>query len=231
MNKILLGSSVLLFTLTFNACVKTNTTVNSNPPISQRTTTPIIYEPVLNHESVLNHQQPTPPAYQIPPEVSIPTPSTSVVAPSTAGKTHQLKTIQGSFLTIEERSNGFVFPQYQDKLVLLQIFGKDCSYCFKEMPTINRIKRKYAGNLQIIAIQAQDSMSQQTASRILREYQMDYPVVDKGEALDLLHFIQINYEWRGILPFMLLLKNGVTEFPFSGETSYQEIDEAVQSLI
>ena len=214
MKKILLGFSLLLFTLTFNACVKKNISTNTNPQIIPITTTPI------------------PQTIQVPTPTPIQTPSRAIaIAPSSAGESHQLKTVQGSFLTVQERSNGFVFPQYQGKVVLLQIFGQDCPYCFKEMPIINRVKQKYARNLQIIAIQAQDTMSKQTASRLIQSYQMNYPIVDKNEATNLLHFMQTTYGWTGILPYILIIKNGVTEYSFSGEVSHQELDEAIKSLL
>ena len=214
MKKILLSFSLLLFTLTFNACVKKNINTNTNQQIIPITTTPI------------------PQTIQVPTPTAIQTPSRVIaIAPSSAGESHQLKTVQGSFLTVQERSNGFVFPQYQGKVVLLQIFGQDCPYCFKEMPIINRVKRTYARNLQIIAIQAQDAMSKQTASRLIQSYQMNYPIVDKDEATNLLHFMQTTYGWTGILPYMLIIKNGVTEYSFSGAVSHQELDEAVKSLL
>ena len=207
MKKILLSFSLLLFGLTFNACVEKSIITNTNQPIS-----PIVRTSI--------------------PPIPIEAPSnTHVVTPSITGTSHQLNTVQGTTITVQKRSNGFIFPQYQNKIVLLQIFGQDCPYCFKEMPIINRVKRKYVGNLQIIAIQAQGAMSKQTASRLIQNHQMNYPVLDKNEATNLLHFMQTTYGWTGILPYMLLIKNGVTEYSFAGEVSHQELDEAVPSLL
>jgi thiol-disulfide isomerase/thioredoxin len=213
MKKLLLSFSLLVFTLTFNACVKKSIITNSDPRITPIITSP---NPTIIHPIQIPIQTPT---------------KAIIIAPSSAGEFHQLKTVQGPILTVQERSNGFVFPQYRNKIVLLQIFGQDCPYCFKEIPIINRVKRQYAGSLQIIALQAQDSMSKQTASRLIQNYQMNYPVVDKNEAMNLLHFMQTTYGWTGILPYMLIIKNGVTEYSFAGEVSYQELDEAVSSLI
>jgi len=216
MKKILLGFSLLVFTLTFNACVEKSISTNANQQII-----PIVPTPMP-----VTVQVPTPTP------TPIQTPSRAIViAPSSAGAFHQLKTVQGPILTVQERSNGFVFPQYQDKVVLLHIFGQDCPYCFKEMPIINRVKEKYVGNLQIVAIQAQDAMSKQTASRLIQSYRMNYPIVDKNEATNLLHFMQTTYGWTGILPYMLIIKNGVTEYSFSGAVSHQELDEAIGSLL
>lgn len=144
---------------------------------------------------------------------------------------YQLPTIQGQTISIGKRNTGFVFPQYPNKIVLLQIFGKDCHYCFDEMPIIASIHNQYRENLQVIAIQAQDRMSPSTASRLISQYQMDYPIIEADEATDLLLFLNKNYEWTGGLPFMQLIKNGVTEYTFSEAPSDKELREDIDSLL
>jgi len=203
MKKILLSFTLMLFTLSINGCMKRSVII----PIPSIDVPPPPIEEVISSREVI-----TPP-------------------PSTAGKSHQLRTVQGTTIVIQERSNGFVFPQYRDKVVLLQIFGQNCHYCLIEMPTIARVQQQYAGRLQIVAVQAQEPMSQSTASMLIQQYQMNYPIIDKEEAINLLYFLQQTYGWTGILPYTLLIKNGVTEYSFFGKTSYQELNEAIQSLI
>lgn len=200
MKKTSLIFSILLFSLSVNACVKKNIVTNSNqePQAIIVATTP-------------------------PPNVTLSTPSSE--------KYHQLQTIRGTLLSIRERSNGFVFPQYKNKIVLLQIFGQDCPYCFKEMPIINSLKRKYSRKLQVIALQAQETMSKEVASNLIQRFQMNYPIIDKDEARGLLYVMNSTYGWNGILPYILLIKNGVTEYSFSGEVAYEELNEAMQSLM
>jgi len=210
MKKTLLLSS-LLFTLFNSGCTKPLIVQSgsNHADLPVQVSTPQVMEPM---------QMPT----------QIPTVQNNVV--STAGVYHQLKTIQGSTLTVGERSNGFVFPQYQGKVVLLQIFGKDCPFCFDEMPAIRNVDHKYGQNLQVIAIQAQEPMSQSEASSLINRFQMNYPIIERDESRDLLFFIRQTYGWNGILPYTLLIKNGVTEYSFSGKVSQQEIDESVKTL-
>jgi|GEM_PF-2135607 len=144
---------------------------------------------------------------------------------------YQLQSIQGQRISIGVRNTGFLFPQYPNKIVLLQIFGKDCHYCFEEMPIINKIHNQYRDKLQVIAIQAEDRMDASTASRLIRQYQMDYPIIEADEATDLLLFIHETYEWRGGLPFMQLIKNGVTEHTFQESPSYEELQESIEDLL
>jgi thiol-disulfide isomerase/thioredoxin len=161
-------------------------------------------------------------------------PTTRVNPPSlmpTLGKVHQLHTLQGPTLIIAERGNGFTFPQYQGKIVLLQVFGKDCPHCFDEMPTITRLQRTYAQRLQVVALHADEPMSRREAKMLIQKFQMHYPIVDRDEARDILLFIQNTYEWRGTLPYTLIIKNGVTEFSYVGEVSPQELEGDLRTLL
>ena len=150
----------------------------------------------------------------------------------TSTTTYQrLQTVQGPTLTVGIRPTGFTFPDFQGKIVLLEVFGKECHYCFEEMPTIHRLYSKYRQNLQVISLQAQDPMSKATANNLIRRFNMNYPIVDKNHAIDLLYVLKSTYAWNGILPFMLLIKNGVTEYSFRGQVSQQELEKAIQMLI
>jgi len=244
MRKTLLNCTVVLFALSINGCLKREVIVNPQQQVSRSVITPntpietpIQQSPEISTPSInepIYQSTTTPiPSIAVPPPVEEATPIREIETPppSTAGESHQLRTVQGTTIAIQERSNGFVFPQYSNKIVLLQIFGQECPYCLKEMPTIAQVQQQYAGSLQIVAVQAQEPMSQATASMLIQQYQMNYPIIDKEEAVDLLYFLQQTYGWTGILPYTLIIKDGVTEFSFFGETSYQEINEAIQSLL
>lgn len=144
---------------------------------------------------------------------------------------HQLYTVKDQTIFIQERSNGFVFPQFENKIVLLQIFGKECEYCFEEMPFIQHMSNIYAGRIQIVALQAQNKMTQSESNRILQNFKIHYPVIDRDEGQGLLKFISRTYGWNGVLPYFLLVKNGVTEYSFSGRVNKQEFETAIKDLL
>ena len=144
---------------------------------------------------------------------------------------HTLPTVQGSKVIIGERSNGFIFPQYKGKIVLLEIFGKTCHFCLGEMPFINYIKNKYKNEIQIIAIQAQEPMSPQKTSELIHRFNMTYPIIEGADATDLLSSIRDKYEWYGVLPYKILIKDGVSEYFYKGEANKKEMEEYIQSLL
>jgi len=146
------------------------------------------------------------------------------------GEKHTLKSIRGKTINIIEKSNGFVFPEYKNKVIILEMFGKDCPHCLKEIPTIENIRRRYRGKLEVIAIQSQGRMDRFTARDYINGHRIRYPIIEGDDATNLQYFIQKTYGWTGILPYTLVVKNGVTEFAYSGEVDYQEIKKDIDTL-
>jgi len=144
---------------------------------------------------------------------------------------NKFQTVQGPILTIGKNHRGFLFPDFKGKIILLEIFGQDCHYCFKELPSIAHLHSKYSQNLQVVALQVQEQMSRGTANSLIRKFNMNYPIIDREDGSDLMYTLKNNYDWNGILPFTLLIKNGVTQQLFSGETSQQELEEAIRELL
>ena len=173
------------------------------------------------------------PVQQQPRYTPPPPPQRTTIPSSSSVSYHKLQTIQGPKLTVGMHKRGFVFPDYQGKVVLLQIFGKECPHCFNEMPIINRLRAKYSNRFQVVAIQAQKPMSRSESSQLINRFQMYYPIIEKNQATDILYYLKNTYGWQGILPYGLLIKNGVIEYTYSGETDPEEIvemEEIIQGL-
>jgi len=153
-----------------------------------------------------------------------------IVAP-TGGEEHKLKSFQGQQITIVERSNGYLFPEMGNKIVILEMFGKNCSHCLKEMPILNKLHRRYGNNLEIVALQVEGAMSKMQANALIRRHHINYPIISGDTATNLQYHIQNTYGWTGILPFTMVIKDGVTEFTYKGEVSHREINRDIKSLI
>jgi len=150
---------------------------------------------------------------------------------SSGGEIHKLRTIQGKAITVIEKSNGFLFPEYANKTIILEMFGKKCSHCIKEMPILNKIRKKYRGKVEVIAIQVEDKMSPSEAKNLVRRHKIHYPIIPGDSATNLQYNIQTTYGWTGILPFTMVIKDGVTEFTYPGEFSYRELNKNLRSII
>lgn len=150
---------------------------------------------------------------------------------ATGGEVHNLKSIQGQPITILERSNGFIFPQYANKIIILEMFGKSCPHCIHEIPTLNKIRSKYRKDVEVIAVQVEDQMSPLEAKSLINKHKIHYPIISGDTATNLQYSIQNTYGWSGILPYTMIIKNGVTEFIYRGTATYEEFDSDIQSLI
>ena len=147
------------------------------------------------------------------------------------GEIHKLRSIQGEPITIIERSNGFIFPNHQNKIIILEMFGKKCAHCIKEMPILNSLRSKYGGKVEIFAVQVEDKMSASEAKRLIRRHKIRYPLISGESATNLQYNIQNTYGWTGILPFTMVIKNGVTEFTYPGEVSYNRLNNDIKSIL
>ena len=147
------------------------------------------------------------------------------------GEIHKLQSIQGKKITIIERPTGYVFPEFKNKIIILEMFGKNCSHCIKEMPIMNRLRRQYQNNLEIVALQVEGKMSSMQANALLRRHKISYPIISGETATNLQYHVQSTYGWTGILPFIMVIKNGITEFSYRGSVTYDEINNDIRSLL
>lgn len=144
---------------------------------------------------------------------------------------HNLKSIQGHKITIEERSTGYFFPEFQNRIVVLEMFGKNCSHCIREMPTMRKLKRRYRNHIEIVALQVEGKMSKREARRLIKRHKITYPIIPGESAKALQFHVQSTFGWTGILPFIMVIKDGVTEFTYRGEVSYNRINKDILSLL
>jgi len=215
--KLRLSSILLSSILLYTSC--------AHKQILETTTQEIDIQPT---QPIINH---------IPSYNSTPITTQPIVPPSVSssmqGVHHQLQTIHGDPITIVENGNvGFKFPQFSGKIIIFQIFGKSCEYCVEELPIINRIKSQYGNRVEVVAIQAQDRMTPAETSNIMRQHHLNYPIIEGDDAHDLLRFLTNTYGWTGRLPYILLIKDGTTEYNFpDGGVSYNELRESIENLL
>jgi thiol-disulfide isomerase/thioredoxin len=147
------------------------------------------------------------------------------------GEVHKLKSIQGQTITIVERPTGYVFPEFRNKIVILEMFGKNCSHCIKEMPIMNKLHKRYRNYLEIVALQVEDKMSPLQSNALIRRHKISYPIISGETATNLQYHVQSTFGWTGILPFIMVIKNGITEFTYSGQVDYNEINNDIRSIL
>ncbi len=146
-------------------------------------------------------------------------------------ESYQLQSIQGENISIEARPTGYVFQEFKNKIVILQMFGKSCSHCIKEMTTMRKLQRRYPNHLKIVALQVEEEMSKREAHSFLKRHRISYPIIAGNTATNLQYHVQNTFGWTGILPFMMVIKDGVTEFTYRGSVSYNRVNKDIRSLL
>jgi thiol-disulfide isomerase/thioredoxin len=117
---------------------------------------------------------------------------------------YELKDISGKTHKFTTKPTGLIFEDIKDKVVLLNFFGKNCPPCLKEIPHLVHLQDKYKDKYQIIAVHAQQTMSEQEAQMFVKLKGINYPIIDTKESYGLMDFIMAKTGWQGMIPFMVL---------------------------
>lgn len=137
-------------------------------------------------------------------------------------------------LHIEHLPNGLRVKEYPGKAILFNFFGKHCPWCWKEIPHLVELQKKYKGKLQIIAIQAQRHMTPQERKEMYQRFGFDYPVYEyeDGDNALFVDYISRRTNWQGGLPFSVLFDaKGNYVYAFRGYAPLDQLERAVDFAI
>jgi thiol-disulfide isomerase/thioredoxin len=153
------------------------------------------------------------------------------IKPKQEGEKYTFNSIRGKTINIIKTPRGYDFTEYRGKVIILEMFGKDCPHCINQLPIIKKIRRKYRGRLEVIAIQSQDRMSKFVARDYINRYEIKYPIVEGEDAVNLQRDVQEQFEWTGILPYTLIIKDGMVNYFHAGEVSFEKLDRDISEII
>ena len=149
-------------------------------------------------------------------------------------KTFTLTTTNEQNITITETKEGFDFPQFKGKAVLIALFGHRCPPCIKEIPEFIKLtnNHKEKNDLAIIAIEVQ-SYPAEAVKEFTKDHEMNYNVVPGINHRD---FISYLADRAGLpngvrLPFLVAInKDGEVEGIQEGKLSQYELEFLVKDL-
>jgi len=120
-----------------------------------------------------------------------------------------IKTIDGETIHVERTKNGLIFKGYEDKIVLLEVFGHSCPPCKASIPGYNRLQKKYQKEVVVIAIEVWGS-DNAGLTQYANAHSIQYKAVAKDHSGKMVSFIGNLTGWNlnfGV-PYLLLFSRG-----------------------
>lgn len=105
---------------------------------------------------------------------------------------------------------GMTFKGYEGKPVLLNFFGKNCRYCWREIPHLVALKKRYGNKIGIIGMHVQERMSFAERSRLQKQLGFNYPVFEYDDNTAFVRYVGSRARYTGSIPFNIFF-NGKGE--------------------
>jgi len=123
-------------------------------------------------------------------------------------KTMQFPTLKNKIITIKGEDNllKVTNPEYQNKEVLLYLFGRDCPHCVREVPQIKALAKK--SNLKIIGIHAHKMIGDRTLKAYAKKVGYNFDILSFKNDIIMIRYLKKSGLWYGGTPTHLLIDAG-----------------------
>ena len=120
-----------------------------------------------------------------------------------------IKTIDGEVIHVDRTKNGLIFKGYEEKIILLEVFGHSCSPCKAAIPGYNRLQKKHQKDVVVIAIEVWGS-DNPGLKKYADTYGIHYKAVAKVNSGKMVSFIGKLTGWNpGMgVPYLMLFSPG-----------------------
>ena len=96
-----------------------------------------------------------------------------------------LTTTNAKPITIEVTKDGWKFPDYPNKVILLNFFATWCPPCKAEIPHLINLQKKYKKDFQVIAVLVEQDKDNNTINDFIFNHKISYPVTNSNENFNL----------------------------------------------
>jgi peroxiredoxin len=115
-----------------------------------------------------------------------------------------LKTVQGREFHLSIHPNQIKIAELEGKIIFLKVFGWDCNYCEKEIPELIKLKNKFEGAFETIALEYQHHSNRKNLE-LIKEKGINYHLVNGDEHQEFLTYLEKEYKWKGVIPLTIVL--------------------------
>jgi len=139
--------------------------------------------------------------------------------------------INGKTYTVTGTDNGLTVKGMEGKIVFLEFFGHNCPPCLASIPHLINLTNKHKDELAIISIEVQGFNTVQLKD-FAKAKGMNYTVIAEETAYPLVNYIQQRAQWRGGIPFLVVLdQKGDVQFIQAGMLPESSLENIIQQLI
>ncbi len=117
-----------------------------------------------------------------------------------------LRTVEGKEFHLSIHPNQIKIAELEGKIIFLKVFGWDCNYCEKEIPELIKLKNKFKGAFETIALEYQHHSNRKNLE-LIKEKGINYQVVNGDEHQDFLTYLEKEYKWKGVIPLTIVLNS------------------------
>lgn len=136
----------------------------------------------------------------------------------------------GQSIHVTGGTDGLLFDEYKGKVVFLEFFGHRCPPCLHMIGRYVKLKEKYKDKVAIVAIEVQ-GLNDAKLKSFSKERGINYMTVSQDSASNFVSYIQQRAQWRGAIPYLIVLdKKGLVQLMHGGTLSDETLDKIVKEL-
>ncbi len=149
---------------------------------------------------------------------------------SDSNLTLELKTISDENITVNSQNDKMIFNEYKDDVVFLLFFGHNCKPCLKEIPTLKKLMDKKHKDLKLLAFDIH-GYDKESLKKFKEEHKINYTLLTREENMKFIKLIKVKANWRGSLPFIVVLnKKGEPKLAHRGSLSFEKFEKIYGAL-
>ena len=137
-------------------------------------------------------------------------------------------------LHIVHMEKGLKVKEFPGKVILFNFFGKQCPYCWKEIPHLVELQKKYKEKLQVIAIHSQRPMTPQERLEMQQSFKFNYPIYEymEGDNALFVEYIAKRTGWQSTLPYSVVFDPyGNFVYAFNGYAPMSDLEKVIDFAI
>jgi len=147
-----------------------------------------------------------------------------------SNSTFELNTIDEQNISVVINKSHIKLENSENKVVFLLFFGHNCKPCLKEIPLLKKLMDKKYEDLTLLATDIH-GYNKKDLTKFKEAHNINYPLLTREDNKKFIKFIKVKSNWRGSLPFLLVLnKKGEVKLAHRGALTFEKFEKIYQIM-